>query len=82
MNVHTFEPRTTPSGPGPPMASLLNRVRGEFLEMPAMHITLDQAMRLWSMDRDTCTTVLGYLTAARFLDRDPQGKFVLAHGGY
>lgn len=77
MNLHTFEPHN----PVPPLAMLVNRVRGEFQEMPAMHITLDQAMRLWSMDRDTCTTVLGYLTTARFLDRDRQGKFMRAHGG-
>lgn len=82
MNPNTIPPHITSAGPAVPLALLLNRVRGEFLEMPGMRITLDQAMRLWWMDRDTCTTVLGYLTTTRFLDRDRDGKFMMAHGGY
>ena len=31
------------------------RLRGEYREMPGMRLTLDQAMRLWDIDRQTCS---------------------------
>lgn len=81
MNMQTVQPCPT-AGHAPALSTLLSRVRGEFQEMPGMHITLDQAMRLWAMDRETCTSVLGYLTATHFLDCDRHGKFMMTHGGY
>ena len=46
---------------------LLRRVCGEFLEMPGMSLTAEQAQRLWGLDQDTCTEVLTFLVDARFL---------------
>ena len=37
--------------------------------MPAMRLTLDQAMRLWDLDRPTCCTVLESLVASHFLQQ-------------
>ncbi len=82
MTTHNIESCATPAGHTAALTTLLTRVRGEFQEMPGMHITLDQGMRLWSMDRTTCTAVLDYLAAAHFLDRDRQGNYMMAHGGY
>ena len=61
---------------------LLRRVRGEFSEMPGMRLTLEQAARLWTIERATCARLLGKLIAARFLEMDSKGRYRKAHGGY
>jgi hypothetical protein len=62
--------------------ALVRRVRGEYREMPGMRLTLDQAMRLWMLDRDTCSSVLDSLVAAQFLQQDGNGRYAKAHAGY
>ena len=62
--------------------SVLRRVRSEFREMPGMRLTLDQAMRLWDLDRPTCCSVLESLVASHFLQQDQNGRFAKAHAGY
>lgn len=61
---------------------LIRRVRGEYREMPGMRLTLDQATRLWGLDRKTCAAVLDSLVAAHFLERDRYGRYGMAHGGH
>jgi hypothetical protein len=61
---------------------LLRRVRGEFTEMPGMRLTVEQAMRLWDLDRMTCSDILGWLVAAHFLQCDPGGRYARTHAGY
>jgi hypothetical protein len=48
---------------------LLQRVCGEFLEMPGLCLTRPQAQRLWALDEETCRLVLDFLVEARFLCR-------------
>lgn len=62
--------------------ALVTRVRGEYREMPGMRLTVDQAMRLWMLDRQTCSDVLSSLVAAHFLEQDRNGRYARAHGGY
>jgi hypothetical protein len=50
-----------------PILELLQRIRGEFLEMPGLHLTLDQARRLWALDLATCKSLLDALVDAKFL---------------
>ncbi len=47
--------------------SLLKRIRAEFIEMPGLRLSLEQAQRLWSLDSETCRGVLALLVDARFL---------------
>jgi hypothetical protein len=54
---------------------LLQRVYGEFLEMPGLRLTCQQAQRLWGLDRRTCLELLESLVDAKFLCR-------LGHGMY
>jgi hypothetical protein len=61
---------------------LLHRIRGEFTEMPGMRLTLEQAMRLWSLSRDNCQAVLDELMGSHFIERDAFGRYKKAHGGY
>jgi hypothetical protein len=59
------------------MQTLIRRVRGEYLEMPGMSLTLPQACRLWQQDAHTCQAALELLVAERFLGRTRDGAFVL-----
>jgi DNA-binding IclR family transcriptional regulator len=54
---------------------LIGRVRGEFLEMPGLQLTTDQARRLWGLDALTCQRLLRVLVDARFLSRTPDGRY-------
>lgn len=62
--------------------ALLTRARGEYREMPGMRLTLDQARRLWDLDRPTCQDLLNSLVAARFLEIDASGRYRKTHSGY
>jgi len=55
---------------------LLYRIRGEFLEMPGLRLTTQQAARLWHMDMAVCASVLARLVADRFLARTRHGAYV------
>jgi hypothetical protein len=55
---------------------LLYRIRGEFLEMPGLRLTIEQAARLWQMDAATCTTLLMRLVSDRFLVQTRRGAYM------
>ena len=55
---------------------MVTRVRSEFLEMPGLRLTFDEARRLWRLDAIECDAVLGALVDARFLARTRDGRFV------
>jgi Fic family protein len=48
---------------------LLNRVRGEYLEMPDMVLTVAQAGRLWGLDSPMSRRLLDELVEREFLRR-------------
>jgi hypothetical protein len=57
---------------------VLRRVRGEYIEMPGLRLTIAQAQRLWGLDRAVCDALLGALVEAKFLFRTRDGAFVRA----
>ncbi len=59
---------------------LLHRIRGEFLEMPGLHLTLPQAARLWHLDAVTCDAALRALIDTGFLRQTARGAFRRADG--
>jgi hypothetical protein len=59
-------------------ASIADRVRGEFREMPGLTLTLAQAGRLWSLDTPTCNEVLSQLVQNGYLCRNSSGAFCRA----
>jgi hypothetical protein len=59
---------------------LAPRVRAEYLEMPGLCLTLEQAQRLWNVERRTCEALLESLIDARFLHRTERQLFVLRGG--
>jgi hypothetical protein len=62
--------------------ALLRRVRGEFREMPGMRLTIDQAARLWTLDRQACSQLFASLVASHFLVVDEHGRYRMTHSGY
>ena len=66
--------------PGRGIQEVVSRIRGEFLEMPGLRLTSEQARRLWRLDETACEAVLGALVDARFLARTRDGAFVRQDG--
>ena len=59
---------------------VLQRIQGEYLEMPGLRLTSAQAQRLWGLDRDVCDALLGALIDAKFLSQTRDGAFVRIEG--
>jgi hypothetical protein len=59
-----------------PTEDVLNRVQGEFLEMPGLRLTGAQARRLWNLDAAMCEALLGVLVDAKFLFKTRDGAFM------
>jgi hypothetical protein len=55
---------------------MINRVCGEFLEMPGLGLKREQARRLWQMDDEFCGVILDFLVESRFLQRRSDGRYV------
>ena len=71
-------PHAHRSSPNLDFVRLLEIVRGEFLEMPGLRLTRQQARRLWALDADTCDALLATLENSGFLRRTREGKYMLA----
>jgi hypothetical protein len=59
-----------------PNDEVLERVQGEYSEMPGLRLTPAQAQRLWGLDRGSCDALLGALVDAKFLFRTRDGAFI------
>jgi DNA-binding IclR family transcriptional regulator len=55
----------------------LQFIQTEYLEMPGLCLTFEQAQRLWGLDEATCRDLLDALVDARFLRETPRRTFVL-----
>ena len=61
---------------------MLLRIHGEFLEMPGLRLTCQQAQRLWGLDEQTCSELLAFLVDAGFLYQPRDGMYMrTADGG-
>jgi hypothetical protein len=56
--------------------SLIDRIRGEYREMPGLKLTVAQACRLWQIDRATCEATLDRLIHEEFLCQIPGGAYI------
>jgi hypothetical protein len=59
---------------------VLQRIQGEYVEMPGLRLTAAQAQRLWGLERDVCNALLGALVDAKFLAKTREGAFVRLEG--
>jgi hypothetical protein len=59
---------------------VLQRIQGEYVEMPGLRLTPAQAQRLWGLERDVCDALLGALVDAKFLAQTRDGAFIRLDG--
>jgi len=59
---------------------VLQRIQGEYVEMPGLRLTGAQAQRLWGLDRDVCDALLGALVDAKFLSQTRDGAYIRTEG--
>jgi len=57
-------------------ARLVERIREEYMAMPGLKLTREQACRLWGVGHDTCEAALVTLLAEGFLHETGTGKYV------
>jgi len=57
------------------MPRTLQRLRGEFLEMPGLRLTVQQAERLCGVDPAVCKAILDALVEAKFLSVKRDGSY-------
>ena len=56
--------------------ALVDRVRGEFNEMPGLQLTIPQAARLLGIEPEACRSVIDQLVDSKVLRRTPAGTIV------
>lgn len=64
-----------PRAPDDALARAALMVRGEYLEMPGLSLTLRQAMRLWHLDAVSCRRVFDALVGSGFLTETRHGAY-------
>jgi hypothetical protein len=57
------------------VADWLQIIRGEYSEIPGLHLTKKQVQRLWGLDPDTCDALIESLVNVKFLRRTPNGAY-------
>lgn len=57
-------------------ATIVDRVRLDFTDMPELELTLPQAVRLWSLGMDDCRYVIDALVDAGFLAWTPRRTII------
>jgi len=64
----------------PAIGVLIQRIREEFDEAPGLQITVEEGVRFWALDPETCAMVLSVLHNAGFLVRTQDGRYRRAPG--
>lgn len=59
-------------------AVLIERILGEYREMPGLGLTPDQARKLWGCDAGTCRRVIDVLVARGMLRWSREGRLMRA----
>jgi hypothetical protein len=58
------------------LSQLLDRIRGEYDEMPGLKLNSWQACRLWNLPATLCDSMLETLVLERFLMRTADGAYL------
>ena len=58
-----------------PTGDLVHRIRGEYLEMPGLRLSVTQAQRLWGLSAEACQKALDALVEGGFLRRTAEGQY-------
>jgi len=60
----------------PSVAALVRRVQDAFLDIPGLSMTIEQAQRLFRIDRATCQALFDALVESAVVTRRADGAFV------
>jgi hypothetical protein len=60
----------------PQLDELIALVHSEYREMPGLSLTLEQAQRLWSLDRSTCVMLFERLVQMGVLRTTKRGRYI------
>jgi hypothetical protein len=74
-----WKPRSPERLPDGEWHVTVNRVRGEFHEMPGMRLSPEQAQTLLGLKTPVSTWVFDKLESEGFLARTPQGEYTRRH---
>jgi hypothetical protein len=77
ISMRSAAPRHTPQR----QVAVVDRVKGEFVEMRGFSPTVEQAARLFDLTTDACRDVLSSLVREGFLTRTSDGRYRLPHQG-
>jgi len=77
---HSWQRRSADRVPDDEWRATVNRVRGEFDEMPCMRLTADQAAALLGLQPPVSRWVLQRLEGEGFLARTEQGEYMRRTG--
>ena len=61
-----------------PTATLVNRIKAEYRELPGLQLTPWQAQRLWGLDQVQCEAILEVLVETSFLRKTKNGAYAVA----
>ena len=64
-----------------PPQDLLERIRGEYLEMPGLRLKPEHVRRLCGVDATVCQMALDSLVDAKFLSANSDGTYARLTGG-
>ena len=56
--------------------ALIERILGEYREMPGLALTIEQARRLWGCDAETCRCAVDELVARGALRWSHEGRLI------
>ena len=60
------------------LAEMVERARGEYLEMPGLSLTEGQAQRLWHLEAEACHALFKALVESGFLRQTNRGGYIRA----
>jgi len=63
------------------IGAALMRIENDYLEMPDLELTVEEAAKLWNMDPLKCLTLLEVLVDGGFLARSDAGGYMRADVG-
>jgi hypothetical protein len=69
------------AGDNPVDRALVERILGEYREMPGLTLTLDQAQKLWGCDGLTCRVAIEILVARGALHWSRDGRLIRGAAG-
>src|SRR5262245_45394649 len=72
---HTAAQAATYGGQGASLVHTVERLRGEFLEMPGLRLSVIQVQRLCGVERSLCKAVLNALVEEKFLQQRADGTY-------